>query len=33
MDGDPLKDVQEFEKVRFVMKGGVVFKRDGAAVP
>jgi len=31
-DGDPLKDVQEFEKVRFVMKGGVVFKRDGAAV-
>jgi imidazolonepropionase-like amidohydrolase len=33
VDGDPLKDVQEFEKVRFVMKGGVVFKREGAAVP
>jgi imidazolonepropionase-like amidohydrolase len=33
VDGDPLKDVQEFEKVRFVMKGGVVYKRDGAAVP
>jgi imidazolonepropionase-like amidohydrolase len=32
VDGDPLKDVQEFEKVRFVMKGGVVFKKDGAAV-
>jgi imidazolonepropionase-like amidohydrolase len=31
VDGDPLKDVQEFEKVRFVMKGGVVFKKDGAA--
>ncbi len=27
--GDPLADVGEFEKVRFVMKGGVVFKRDG----
>lgn len=30
--GDPLKDVSEFEKVRFVMKGGVVFKRDGKSV-
>ena len=29
--GDPLVDVGEFEKVRFVMKGGVVFKRDGMA--
>jgi imidazolonepropionase-like amidohydrolase len=27
--GDPLSDVDEFEHVRFVMKGGVVFKRDG----
>jgi imidazolonepropionase-like amidohydrolase len=27
--GDPLSDVGEFEKVKFVMKGGVVFKRDG----
>ena len=25
--GDPLKDVTEFEKVSFVMKGGVVYKR------
>jgi imidazolonepropionase-like amidohydrolase len=31
--GDPLKDVGEFERVRFVMKGGVVFKRDGAPTP
>jgi imidazolonepropionase-like amidohydrolase len=29
--GDPMKDVQEFEKVRFVMKGGVVYKQDGEA--
>jgi imidazolonepropionase-like amidohydrolase len=29
--GDPLADVSEFEKVRFVMKGGVVYKRDGKA--
>ncbi len=29
--GDPMKDVQEFEKVQFVMKGGVVYKKDGAA--
>jgi imidazolonepropionase-like amidohydrolase len=27
--GDPLADVGEFEKVRFVMKGGVIYKRDG----
>lgn len=26
VSGDPLKDVTELEKVRFVMKGGVVFK-------
>jgi len=29
--GDPMKDVQEFEKVQFVMKGGVVYKKDGEA--
>ena len=29
--GDPMKDVEEFEKVRFVMKGGVVYKKDGEA--
>ncbi len=27
--GDPLKDVTEFEKVQFVMKGGTVFKQNG----
>ena len=25
--GDPLKDVTELERVSFVMKGGVVYKR------
>src|SRR5713101_5174286 len=28
--GDPLKDINELEKVRFVMKGGEVFKNDMA---
>jgi imidazolonepropionase-like amidohydrolase len=27
VDGDPLQDIRELEKVRFVMKGGVVYKR------
>jgi imidazolonepropionase-like amidohydrolase len=27
VDGDPLKDVTEFERVKFVMKGGVVYRR------
>jgi imidazolonepropionase-like amidohydrolase len=31
--GDPLQDVSEFERVKFVMKGGVVFKRDGLPTP
>jgi len=26
--GDPLKDIKELERVRFVMKGGVVYKKD-----
>jgi imidazolonepropionase-like amidohydrolase len=30
VDGDPLTDVSELERVRFVMKGGVVVKRPGA---
>jgi imidazolonepropionase-like amidohydrolase len=29
VDGDPLKDVTEFERVKFVMKGGVVYKMEG----
>jgi imidazolonepropionase-like amidohydrolase len=31
--GDPLKDIKELERVRFVMKGGVVYKRDQAPLP
>jgi imidazolonepropionase-like amidohydrolase len=27
--GDPLQDVKELQKVQFVMKGGVVYRRDG----
>jgi imidazolonepropionase-like amidohydrolase len=30
--GNPLADVTELERVRFVMKGGVVYKRDGVPV-
>lgn len=29
VSGDPLKDVTELERVKFVMKGGVVYKDDG----
>jgi imidazolonepropionase-like amidohydrolase len=28
--GDPLKDVGQFAKVQFVMKGGAVYRKDGA---
>jgi imidazolonepropionase-like amidohydrolase len=31
VSGDPLKDVTQFEKVQFVMKGGVVYRDKGAA--
>ena len=31
--GDPLKDITLMEHVDFVMKGGVVYKRNGASVP
>ncbi len=30
--GDPLADVTELERVQFVMKGGKVYKKGGAAV-
>src|SRR5262249_14414028 len=31
VDGDPLKDVKDLQRVRFVMKGGQVVRNDGAA--
>jgi imidazolonepropionase-like amidohydrolase len=31
--GDPLKDVTELERVKFVMKGGVVYKSAGQIAP
>jgi imidazolonepropionase-like amidohydrolase len=33
VQGNPLADVTEMERVRFVMKGGVVMKNDMAARP
>jgi imidazolonepropionase-like amidohydrolase len=28
VSGDPLKDIKELENVKFVMKGGAVYKND-----
>ncbi len=28
VEGDPLKDVTELERVKYVMKGGVVIRND-----
>ena len=30
--GDPLQDITTLQRVEFVMKGGAVFKRDGAVL-
>jgi imidazolonepropionase-like amidohydrolase len=27
--GDPLKDISELQRVKFVMKGGTVYKNEG----
>lgn len=32
VNGDPLADIRELEQVAFVMKGGVVYKREGQPV-
>ena len=31
VDGDPTRDVATLERVKFVMKGGVVYKNEYAA--
>ena len=31
VSGDPLKDISELSRVKFVMKGGVVYKSEGAS--
>lgn len=32
-DGDPLADISEMQRIRFVMQAGKIVKRDGAALP
>jgi hypothetical protein len=31
--GDVMKDIKATERVRFVMKGGTVYRQDAAAAP
>jgi imidazolonepropionase-like amidohydrolase len=33
VDGDPLSDIHTLERVKFVMKGGTIYKQNGQIVP
>jgi imidazolonepropionase-like amidohydrolase len=33
VDGDPLADITQLERVQFVMKGGTIYKQNGQIVP
>jgi imidazolonepropionase-like amidohydrolase len=33
VSGDPLQDISEMQRVKFVMKGGAVIKNDMAMAP
>jgi len=33
VEGDPLRDVKDLQRVRFVMKGGEVVKNSGSGKP
>jgi imidazolonepropionase-like amidohydrolase len=33
VDGDPLKDITELERVKFVLKSGIVYRQDGQPTP
>ena len=33
IDGDPTKEISAIRRVKFVMKGGAIYKQDGNEVP